>query len=405
MRRSIALAVTTTALILGSTTEARAVPPSCANDITTTSNDDVTLADNLNPCGSVRNANIGVVRNNFDMVSDDWGPGFDCDDSSDVMKMVNAGELVFAGINFTRGSNLILESYHATFFPDGDYSNLTFSGSSSWHDWFRDQISASTGIADFQTRSGVYIPNLIHLTCPLFDTGLISAIFGRVAVADPELRAEVLVHESWHAWEDKHNQDINTTCGHAQCPNDGHPTMGFCRANWECDNWYPHPLGDKGSMNNTMHRPYQTMAEFACDIVDTPENYVPLTIRERAAANADTWGLVADLNGPGDTCTGIGAGQSYAICSSGTQCDAETPCGSGLCNPQTGCCDSFYGCNTPGSAVCDGMCPCNFSTGCCTASCSSGATSCLNSSGKPDQSVCAAGFFCDGTGCCLEISQ
>ena len=437
MRSKIAVAGTVATLVVGIGTDARA-GLFCLDTLASTSKDDITLADNMNDCATVRDQNISVIRSDFDMNTDDWGiswgggalaNGPPCDDFNDVMKMVNAGMLMLSGINFTRGSNLILVSYHSTFFPDGDYSNLSFHGGSDWHNWFRDQVAtalAPNAAADFSARSGINIgqPDLLQLGCSMFDQAPPSFL-KRVSLATPEVRAEVTLHEAWHAWEHSHNNEVNTgDCGHTKCGDDGHPTKGFCRAGYECDVWQPHAMVGEGQMKTVLHRPYQVMTEFACDIVDTPQSWVPLTVRERAASDADVWGQLASVNGPGVACSTMAAGQSFPFCtvSGAVQCDQANPCKSGqFCDVQSGCCNSFYGCTVTNEKTCDGTCTCDDATGCCVGpggtgssggSSSSGAgtssggsvgSPCFNQTTQlPDSTLCPSGQFCNGAGFCEQ---
>jgi len=125
------------------------------------------------------------------------------------------------------------------------------------------------------------------------------------------------------------------------CPNDIHPAGGPCCQGCECDMWTPHNLGPTGSMNDVPHRPYQAAVEFLCDIANTPADFVPLTVREVAAADADVFGVNDFVNGPMPGCFAIDFGLHFGTCSnSANACDQATPCTGANqgCNPQTGCC-------------------------------------------------------------------
>jgi hypothetical protein len=211
---------------------------------------------------------------------------------------------------------------------------------------------------------------LVILTCGVYDKG---GTFGHGAISagNPAFRAEAIVHEAWHAWEHSHGHEWVTDCGHERCADTNTTGDGFfCKAGMECDTWFPHGATTPGAMVNQMHRPYQVMNEFACDLVDTPQDWVPLTVREIAKQDAAFFGDHNILNGPMPGCgSGVSAGLVDGVCEdSSDQCDQDTPCTGGtICDASSGCCVTPPTCMMPGVATCDGTCDCNFNTGCCPA--------------------------------------
>ncbi|MGH7269206.1 MAG: hypothetical protein ACREJ3_02145, partial [Polyangiaceae bacterium] len=211
-------------------------------------------------------------------------------------------------------------------------------------------------------------PDFIGLSCLTFDSP--NFISGGPSTADPAFRAEVMAHEAWHEWEQKHNRPWDTDCAHERCdgpnPTDHSP---FCGSGSECDTWYPHGSSAAGSMNGQMHRPYQVMVEFACDLVNSPQDWVPLIVRELAKADASYLGHNDIMNAaPMPACNGgYGAALVDGLCPNASlQCDQETPCvGGQVCEPDSGCCVPAPACSIAGNPSCDGTCACDFTTGCC----------------------------------------
>jgi hypothetical protein len=280
------------------------------------------------------------------------------------------------------------ESFHASAFPHGDYANLVsansgggtcsplftspvtfaFVGDNDWHNDFRHQVIDTLpggAFAQYVPRTGIFIPDLIQGACRIYDQTAGNR-FARLPSASASFRAESLVHEAWHAWENNRGLSINTSCGHTFCPGDGHPISASCGTG-ECDYWYPHPLDPIGSMGAVLHRPYQAQTEFACDIANTPQSWVFVIVMEQAAADADVYGTTDSINGVQPACYNFNFGQHFPTCpTSSAQCDQAVSCSGGkVCDPQTGCCTTPPACTVTGESSCDGACICDFTTGCC----------------------------------------
>jgi hypothetical protein len=347
----------------------------CLDNAATTSPAD-NVCSSLSPCGNVRSSNIAIMAGDDDLqLSDDWGTRGNsnwCNTLTELAKHYNSFMLLTLGIDFDTTLNFNGMSYHSSACNGGDYCNLQSASShNSWHNWFRQQAldSISGGsLAQFESRSGIGIPDLVQVSCLMYDNvNKFSRVLGE---ANPSLRAEAIGHEAWHAWEHSHGHPWDTACGHERCPSDPpnltqHP---FCQPGMECDTFYPHGSTTPGNMKNMMHRPYQVMSEFACDLVNTPADWVPLVAREIAKQDATFFGTHNIMNGPGPGCgASMNAGDIDGVCSNASnQCDQITPCSGGeICDGTTGCCTNPPACTITGSTQCDGVCACDFTSGCC----------------------------------------
>ncbi|MGH7269573.1 MAG: hypothetical protein ACREJ3_04005, partial [Polyangiaceae bacterium] len=324
--------------------------------------------------------NVVTIAEDWDFrLPDDWsdrGANGACRTTTELQKTMNSAMLLMDGVDFHFNPTFnAVTVFHSTDCNGGDYCNLVAaSGDGGWHSWFRYVPADSLGedYAIFNDRDPRFgNPDLIQMACPLYDS---PSAFGSVSAAGPALRAEVLAHEAWHAWEEEHGHPWTITdCGHERCPdtNPGQPTKRkYCHLGAECDTWYPHSSSPAGSMNNgQMHRPYQVMVEFACDLVNSPQDWVPLIVRELAKADAAYLGHNDILNqAPMPECNaGFAASMINGVCpNASNQCDQETPCtGGDICAPDTGCCVPAPTCAIAGSPSCDGTCACDFTTGCC----------------------------------------
>ncbi len=129
-----------------------------------------------------------------------------------------------------------------------------------------------------------------------------------------------------------------------------------------------------GFMYTQMHRPYQAETEFACDVANTPQGWVPLIVRELMASDADYYETNDSANGTDPTqpaiqpaCYAMDFGIHYASCGNQVhQCDESSPCPSGsFCNPLSGCCqETPPSCSIAGLTTCNGTCVCDAPTNC-----------------------------------------
>jgi hypothetical protein len=375
--------LTLAASVLASATLARPAGAVCADTAAQTSEADNDIAAvqacTAGPHGQdQRNVNTSYVEQSFALDSSEWqdrGWNTPCNSTTELEKLVNAGLLFLHGVQFNQDPNQLLfgQSYHSA---EQDYFFLGSGDelSGDWHDHFRYQavdnlstIPNFVTFAQYLPQHGFNAQDLVQLTCFEFDKGKSPFDTVRVRAADAQERASTLVHEAWHGWENEHDgQSIGTSCGHTQCGSQ--PTKGSCVHKNECDVFTPHALSGPGAMVGEQHRPIQAAVEFLCDIADTPQDWVPLTVRELASADADVMGTSNFVNGPMPACFAFGFGQHFATCpKSANQCDQALPCAAGsFCNPQSGCCQAIPNtCTVPGGQTCDGSCPCDAPTNCC----------------------------------------
>jgi hypothetical protein len=315
-----------------------------ANCVPGTSQADFTMAELL-PCGQLRTEDIAAIRLDFEMEDDDWnsrGVNTPCDVTTELSKHVSSGLLLTNGVNFTRDSTPgAVQSFHATGFPDGDYSQLVAADEiNDWHDDFLTQVVDNLGPGvNAQMNLNPVSENQLQLSCRMYDTGVGGGL------ADPAVRAQVIAHEAQHGWEEEHGAQFSTSCGHQLCP----PPMGqpphlstlSCIGTAECDTFFPHPLSAIGTMVGQTHHPFQTMVEFGCDLADTPADFVPLIVRELSNASSAFLANTDIINGPMPPCGGFTFGVQYQTCSNpANQCGLTTTCPAGqLCSPQSGCCE------------------------------------------------------------------
>jgi hypothetical protein len=236
----------------------------------------------VNPCGSVRQTNSNGISADYNMDHDDWdGRGMlsaeqdntGCPVDDEFSKILNAAMLNLVGVNFSRPFDICpppagplfflgTESFHASNFPHGDYANLVAANSGggicgkgsptmvgveqtnfSWHNDFRDQVIDTLpggSFAQYLPRTGVFIPDLIQGSCRIYDQNGGNTFTSRLSSASASFRAETIVHEAWHAWENGQGLSINTSCGHQLCPGGTQgfplrPSSNSCNGGAECD--------------------------------------------------------------------------------------------------------------------------------------------------------------------------
>jgi len=199
-----------------------------------------------------------------------WGYHQACDiDRPFAKTMVSIG-LIAYGL-----TDDYLQQWHST----GDYISLTRATASRFHSNY------TTEWRNYQGESlGSYnsFSNTFTHTCKMNEG------FGTFGVGNNSavIRAGVLVHESWHAWQDKHGYSV----AHADGP------LRACTVNVEgaCDAFWPHAVSafDFGQLHTAsftptgtpldFHTPYQVEAEFYCDIAELSRVEVPPIERDRA---------------------------------------------------------------------------------------------------------------------------
>lgn len=181
-------------------------------------------------------------------------------------------------------------------FSQSDYRPLAEAASGNFHD-------SSEYWAPANLTNGAYgefsydccDDNDITLGCPLFNVALDFR-------ANPASRAGDFMHESWHAWEDKWDYDINCKAGH-RCQ------AGNCTTK-SCDYWHWHKISTyaQGQLyldktgGHPGHRPNQVQVEFLCDVNQYPAPNVPMSVRNAAKSDANNRAANRFINGPGYKC-------------------------------------------------------------------------------------------------------
>jgi hypothetical protein len=210
-----------------------------------------------------------------------------CDLRYEWAKLVNAGALVMNGPALSGFSG-----DDRPFHDAADYTNLLIAQSSDWHEWFDHSVEDSipkaisqfkTGHVDNLIPSNFFVDDMILTTCQEYDGG---NFYNTVAY-----RSGSVLHESWHAWQEKHE-------GGASHDTDNNPNglakYGLCPVGDSCDWYYAHPksafgrgdLVHAGDSAHVRHTPNQVQFEYLCDIADYSADWIPAVVREAAAAAA-----------------------------------------------------------------------------------------------------------------------
>ena len=228
----------------------------------------------------------------YNMNGSDWsGRGWNdaCNLNFEYPKHWNAAYLVTYGLADNNA-----QSFHGTV----DYRAAAEAVSSAFHNGFVHQIS------DDNNFFGQFIPPDRLLTdCPLYDQS--------AANSNPASRAGDFMHESWHAWMRKYGWNNGSQGGHRPCTvnPDGTCTNGACTFNG-CDYFYFHGISqyvfgamwENDGTADRFHSPNQVQVEFLCDVSDQPRSWVPKTVRDRAAVDANKRAATRFINGPGYSC-------------------------------------------------------------------------------------------------------
>jgi hypothetical protein len=195
----------------------------------------------------------------YALTDDSWNPAgiLDaCNVAKPFAKVINAAFL----INYCLSDNYAFQ-WHST----EDYQSSSRAASNRFHDSFYQRFIEYDGGSEATTSD-----DHTDLHCPLFNIGSPSD--------SPANRASVMLHESWHHWQQAHN--FVTT--HPQCGSPSH----------DCDYYYAHGIStyDFGQMDRwdtnpnhfCFHSPYQIAVEFDGDLAEFANPWVP-TITTQAA--------------------------------------------------------------------------------------------------------------------------
>ncbi|RKG75704.1 hypothetical protein [Corallococcus terminator] len=210
-----------------------------------------------------------------------------CNVSLEFPKHWNASYLLTYGME---------DNYAQSFHGTADYRGTAEAPNSNFHDSLYHSVSDRTDIlGSFSPRFWPWDTDKVETACPVYNPNAISS--------DPASRAGDYMHEGWHANFDKYNINNGNTGGHRPGP------QGSCTVNG-CDYFYFHGIskyafGAMWENNGTasrFHSPNQVQVEFLCDVADQSQWWIPLSVRQTAAANANSRAVSRFINGPGYSC-------------------------------------------------------------------------------------------------------
>jgi hypothetical protein len=218
----------------------------------------------------------------YDLDGSEWaGRGWNdaCNVRLEYPKHWNAAYLLTYGL---------LDNYYQSFHGTVDYRATAEAASSNFHDHIHHTVGDTAGLF------GSYGGGVVTTYCPLYSP--------TVQNGNPASRAGDFMHEGWHAWLDKYNWNNGSVGGHR-------PQQGACTIN-SCDYFYFHgvskylfgDLWQNDGTANRFHSPNQVQVEFLCDVADQSKSWVPKTVRDTAAVDANTRAAQRFINGPGYTC-------------------------------------------------------------------------------------------------------
>ncbi len=224
----------------------------------------------------------------YNMSSNDWGNRgfFDaCNNKLEYPKAWNAAYLVTYGM---------LDNNNQSFHGTTDYRQLAEAPDSNFKDAvYYDATDATNIFGSFN----YHWPgdDEITLSCNLFNANVLNA--------NPASRGGDSMHEGWHGWLTEGNWNNGSVGGHRPGP------TGACTING-CDYFYFHGIGayafgalyQTDGTANRFHSPNQVQVEFLCDVSDQPQPWVPASVRQAAAADANQRAAQRFINGPGYTC-------------------------------------------------------------------------------------------------------
>ena len=139
----------------------------------------------------------------------------------------------------------------------------------------------------------------VELSCLLFNLDPTGLEFR----GNPASRAGDFMHESWPSWMDTWDYDNGDENGHRA-------KQGACQAGNFCDYFYWHGIGafafgdmwQSDGTSGRFHSPNQVQVEYLCDVADNFTTWVPKTVRDMAAQDANDRANNRFINGPGYIC-------------------------------------------------------------------------------------------------------
>jgi hypothetical protein len=217
-----------------------------------------------------------AVWNLYDLHDDSWNPAGKsdaCNANLPFAKVVNA---VFT-IHY-----ILTDNYIPQWHSIEDYTTSSEAGSSRFHGQFYTRFIEYSGSAEADSDTGrTFGKDRVNLHCPLFNLNGPSD--------DPVNRGSVMIHESWHHWQQAHGFDTS----HMDGP------IGSCsNGAGSCDWYYFHGTGDFdfGQLDRydtnpnhlRFHSPYQIAVEFDSDVSELSQSWVPVSVTQKARYYGNT---------------------------------------------------------------------------------------------------------------------
>jgi hypothetical protein len=217
-----------------------------------------------------------AVYHVYALTDDSWesaGKSDACNAALPFAKVVNA---VFA-IHY-----ILTDNYIPQWHSIEDYTSTSSAADNRFHGPFYQRFIQYNGSAEADSETGrTAARDRTNLHCPLFNLNGPSD--------DPVNRASVMIHESWHHWQQKHNFDTSHLDG---------PTGACTNGAGACDWYYFHGSGafDFGTLdtyntdpnNLRFHSPYQIAVEFDADVAELSQPWVPVSVTQKARYYGNT---------------------------------------------------------------------------------------------------------------------
>lgn len=245
-------------------------------------------------------------------------------------------------------------------------------------------------IEDENEVYGYYLATPVNYACPTFNSNRgVARIAGTI------------VHENFHG---------PSSVGHLDCARGN----GRCADEWNFD-MPTEPRTYNSLPTNTLVDPYQVEQRFLCDVVEEPDDWVPLMVQnvfnaranDRAGQNIFQNIEGPDPTDPGETIvTGLAPlscgtptntfGSTLVTCTAANSCTDATDCAAGnSCND--GCCVPAT-CSTAGGTTCSSSADCSSIETCDANSCCV-PLACPNPAG---QTVCETTADCGDFQTCID---
>jgi len=216
------------------------------------------------------------VWNAYQLTDDSWNPAGiadACNISLPFAKVVNGAYV----INYALTDNRDLQ-WHST----EDYGSSSRAGDNRFHGPFYQRLIEYDGTAEADSQTGrTAARDRTNLHCPIFNVDGLSD--------DPVNRGSVLVHESWHHWQQKNGFSGEHIVG---------PTGACTWKGKSCDWYYFHTVDsfEFGQLERystdpahfQFHSPYQIQSEFDADVAELAQPWVQIEVTQKARYYGNT---------------------------------------------------------------------------------------------------------------------